>query len=59
MIFVTGYDIIKIYELYATQWTITVRLFDGEEYKWYGSNSYPLSWERFIKAVNTLDLPEI
>lgn len=59
MIFVTGYGIIKIYELDGIKWVIPVRLFTGEEYKWYGSNSYPLSWKRFIKAINTLDLPQI
>lgn len=41
------------------QWTISVRLFNGEKFEWYGSNDYPLSWKKFIKAVNLLHLPKI
>lgn len=43
----------------GTQWTIRVRLNGQDEKEWYGSNDYPPLWKKFIKAVNTLPLPEI
>lgn len=43
----------------GVQWGVKVRLFNGENYSWYGSNDYPLSWNKFIDAVNMLNLPEI
>ena len=47
------------YVLDGTQWEITIRYTDGKAQKWYGSNAYPPLWKRFIKAVNSLDLPEV
>lgn len=43
----------------GTSWELTIRYSNGTERQWSGCNAYPLSWNRFIKAVNSLDLPDI
>ncbi len=42
----------------GTSWKIIISRYDYQR-KWSGNNAYPPSWSRFIKAINSLDLPTI
>lgn len=42
----------------GTSWQITIS-FGSWQREWDGVNAYPPSWNRFIKAINSLDLPTI
>ncbi|MCR4944517.1 MAG: hypothetical protein K5986_08740 [Clostridium sp.] len=43
----------------GTQWGVTIKYYDGKEKNWYGNNDYPPLWNKFLKAVNQLPLPNI
>jgi len=38
----------------GTQWELKVDFMNGKPIKVYGSNKYPVHWDKFIKAVNSL-----
>lgn len=42
----------------GTSWSIVIN-YGNYQRKWSGNNAYPPSWSRFIKAINSLDLPTI
>ncbi|WP_456073657.1 hypothetical protein [Holdemanella biformis] len=42
----------------GTSWQITIT-YGNYQREWSGNNVYPPSWNRFIKAINSLDLPTI
>lgn len=42
----------------GTSWKITIAYGDYKR-EWSGNNAYPPLWNRFIKAINSLDLPTI
>jgi len=39
----------------GTQWKLEVNFMNRKPIKIYGSNKYPVQWDKFIKAVNTLE----
>lgn len=41
------------------QWNIEIHFKDGTTREIYGSNKYPETWKKFIKCVNSLDVPDI
>jgi len=41
------------------QWDIEIRFEDSTSREIYGSNKYPDNWKKFIKCVNSLDVPDI
>ena len=42
----------------GTSWSIVIN-YGNYQRKWSGNNASPPSWSRFIKAINSLDLPTI
>jgi len=52
-------EYVNLCVLDGTQWHMIVRGSSGKEIKCYGSNAYPPMWKKFLKAVNSLDLPII
>ena len=42
----------------GTSWTITIT-YGNYKREWDGVNAYPPLWNRFIKAINSLDMPTI
>lgn len=42
----------------GTSWSIIIKLGRSKQ-EWSGINKYPPLWNRFIKAINSLGLPEL